>query len=121
MKTVSVTVDYSNGSQKSFTAVRWTEGFTILEALEAAKKVSPGLAINFGSSRNGSVIGLTLDGVPEKGQPGEWSTWINQRRGPKRLGTATSFGFDPQSRAVNEVQPGEHILVKLETPPAEGT
>ncbi len=120
MKTVSITVDYSNGVCKSFAAVPWKPGLTLLEALDAAGTVAPGLAVEHGSSRNGSVIGLTLDGVPGKDQPGEWATWINGRRGPARLGTATSFGFDSASRAANEVQAGEHILVKLEIPPAAG-
>lgn len=29
MTTVSVTIDYSNGSQKSFGAIPWTQGLTI--------------------------------------------------------------------------------------------
>jgi len=117
MRTVALTIDYSNGSQKSFTTIPWKDELTILEAIEAAGAIPPGLAVEYGSSRNGSVIGLSLDGVrPES--DGDWAVWVNQRPGPERLGTKTSFGFDPGSRAANEVQSGDHILVKRVLPPA---
>jgi hypothetical protein len=115
MKTVSLTIDYSNGSQKSFTTIRWTEDLTILDALEAAGAIPPGLAVEYGSSRNGSVINLSLDGVTGEAN-GDWAVWVNQRPGPERLGTKTSFGFDPGSRAANEVQAGDHILLKRVMP-----
>ena len=117
METVSLTIDYSNGSQKSFATIPWRDHMTILEALEAAGKIPPGLVTKFGSSRNGSVINLTLDGVPGEGLTGEWSIWINERRAPERLGTTTSFGFDPPSRPQNELKPNDHILAKLVVPP----
>ena len=119
MQTVSVTIDYSNGSQKSFTTITWSKGLTILEALQAAKATPPGLELEFGSSRTGSVIGLHIDGVPQESLSGEWAVWVNQRPGPERLGTDTSFGFHPESRAENEVHAGDHIVFKLVAPPAE--
>lgn len=119
MKTVSVRIDYSNGSEKSFTAVPWANGLTIVAALEAAGTIPPGLTVEYGSSRNGSVINLSLDGVPENRASGEWSIWVNQRPAPGRLGTETSFRFEPESRAANEVEAGDHILAKLVAPPAD--
>jgi hypothetical protein len=118
MRTVSLTIDYSNGSRKSFTTIPWTEDLTILEALEAAATIAPGIAVEYGSSRNGSVIGLSLDGATGEGTTGDWACWVNQRPGPERLGTKTSFGFDPGSRAANELQAGDDILFKRVTPPA---
>lgn len=119
MQTVSLTIDYSNGSQKSFATIPWTKHLTILDALQAAKTIPPGLVTEFGSSRTGSVISLSLDGVPKEDLPGEWSIWVNERRGPGRLGTTTSFGFNPESRSENEVKPGDHIFAKLVAPPKE--
>ena len=113
MSTVSLTIDYSNGNRKSFTAIARTVDMTILEVLESAAAVAPGIAIEYGSSRNGSVIGLRLDGAA-----GDWASWVNQRRGPERLGTKTSFGFNPESRAANEVQADDDVLFKLVIPPA---
>jgi len=113
MQTVSVTIDYSNGSEKSFATVKWSKGLTILEALQAAATTPPGVDVQFGSSRNGSVIGLHLDSVPTEQLSGEWMVWVNQRPGPERLGTDTSFGFDPDSRAANEVEAGDRIAFKL--------
>lgn len=116
METVSLTIDYSNGSQKSFATIPWRDHLTILEALQAAGTIPPGLVAKFGSSRNGSVINLTLDGVPREGMASEWLIWVNERRAPERLGTTTSFGFDPPSRSKNELRPGDHILAKLIAP-----
>ena len=113
MQSVSVTIDYSNGSAKTFTTVKWSKGLTILDALQAAAKTPPGVDVHFGSSRNGSVIGLHLDGVPNEHLSGDWMVWVNQTPGPERLGTDTSFGFDPGSRAANEVDAGDHISFKL--------
>lgn len=118
MSTVSLTIDYSNGGRKSFTAIPWTEELTILEALEAASTIAPGITVEYGSSRNGSVINLRLDGASGEGTSGDWACWVNDRPGPERLGTQTSFGFDPGSRAVNEVQAGDDILFKRVAPPA---
>jgi hypothetical protein len=118
MSTVSLTIDYSNGSRKSFTTIPWNEGLTIVEALEAAATIAPGVTVEYGSSRNGSVINLRLDGSTGEGTTGDWACWVNQRPGPERLGTKTSFGFDPGSRAANEVQAGDDILFKRVTLPA---
>jgi hypothetical protein len=118
MATASVTIDYSNGSTKSFTTIPWTDGLTILEALEAAHSTPPGLAMESGSDRIGALVVHKLDGVPSGGD-GEWRFWVGARPGPERLGTKTSFGFRPESRAANEVGSGDHILAKLVVPPAE--
>lgn len=120
MNTVSVTVDYGNGARKSFTRLPWRKGLTLLEALDAARAVPPGIAVAYGSSRNGSVIDLTLDGLPEADGSGAWSVWIDERQGPARLGTETSYRFDPGSRAANEVQPGQHVVFRLAPRPAAG-
>lgn len=78
--------------------------------------------MEFGSSRTGAVISLSLDGAPGEGAPGGgWAFWVNARPGPARLGTPTSFGFDPGSRAENEVQAGDHILAKLVDAPENDT
>ena len=118
MRTVSLTIDYSNGSRKSFTAIPWTENLTILEALEAAATIAPGITVEYGSSRTGSVINLRLDGATGEGTAGDWACWVNQRPGPESLGTKTSFGFKPESRAANEVQAGDDILFKRVILPA---
>ena len=118
MATASMTIDYSNGSTKSFTTIPWSHGLTILEALEAAQSTPPGLAMEQGSDRVGAVIVHQLDGMPNEGQ-GEWRFWVGSRPGPERLGTKTSFGFNPKSRAANEVHSGDHVLAKLVIPAPE--
>ncbi|HTJ74280.1 MAG TPA: hypothetical protein VL337_02860 [Acidimicrobiales bacterium] len=118
MATASLTIDYSNGSTKSFTTIPWTSGLTILDALEAAQSTPPGLAMESGSDRIGALMVHKLDGMPDGGD-GAWRFWVGARPGPERLGTKTSFGFRPESRAANEVGSGEHIVAKLVVPTAE--
>ena len=114
MDVVSLTIDYSSGVQKLVFAVPWQQGLTILGAIEAAQSIAPGLTVAFGSDRSGQALGLVIDGVPaEPDRAARWSFWVNGRAGPERLGTETSFGFRPDSRAENEVEAGDHILAKL--------
>lgn len=112
MEPVSLTVDWGNGSQKSF-EVPWRDQLTILEAIQAATSIPPGLAVEFGSTRTGAALDLSLDGVPHTGEFGKWSITVNDKTAPTYLGTATSFHFLPDSRAENEVKPGDHILAKF--------
>ena len=114
MDAVSLTVDYSNGAQKHFAAVPWQAGLTILGALEAAQAIAPGLAVTYGSDRSGHAMDVAIDGVPgEADRAARWAFWVNGRPGPERLGTQTSIGFHPDSRAENEVAAGDHVLAKL--------
>ena len=117
MTNVSLTIDYSNGSQKLFTTIPWSQRLTILEVLQAAVSISPGLLAEFTESREGWVMDLSLDGVPNEAQPGEWSIWVNERPGPGSLGTTTAFNIRPHKRAENEVKAGDRIVAKLVTAP----
>lgn len=117
MGNVSLTVDYSNGAAKMFAALPWSRGTTILQVLESAQEVAPGLTVEYGSDRAGQAINLVLDGMAgdEHGQA-SWQFWVNQMHRPARLGTPTSFGFRPAAKAENEVAERDHILAKFVDP-----
>ena len=114
MSTVSLTIDYSNGVQKHFSSIPWESGLTLLGAIEASAAIPPGAAISFGSDRSGHAIGLVIDEMP-RGEiaASEWVIWVNAKPFKSRLGTDTSFGFHPDEREANLLNPGDHVLIKL--------
>jgi hypothetical protein len=114
MSTVALTIDYSNGAQKHFSSIPWEKGQTILEAIQASARIPPGITISFGSDRSGHVLGLVIDELPRKDAPAsEWVVWVNARPFHDRLGTETSFGFHPDEREGNLLNPGDQVLLKL--------
>ena len=114
MATVALTIDYSNGAQKHFSSIPWKKGLTILDAIQASGGIPPKAAITFGSDRAGHVLGLTIDEVPpEEARESEWVVWVNAKSFGSRLGTETSFGFNPDERERNLLNAGDHVLVKL--------
>jgi hypothetical protein len=120
MTTVALTIDYSNGAQKHFSSIPWIEGLTILGTIQASQRIAPKTTIHFGSDRVGHVLGLVIDEMPGKAGPAsEWLIWVNARPFQDRLGTDTSFGFKPDERESNLVNPGDYVLVKLSLTPAE--
>ena len=117
MGTVSLTVDYGNGSQKLFTTIPWKKGLTVLEALGDAQKIPPGLDIQSGTGRAGQVINLRLDGLPDLEGSDEWFFSVNGRK-VARLETRQGIDLRPETRAENQVGAGEHIVAELVRGPA---
>ena len=114
MSTVSLTIDYSNGAQMHFSNIPWESGLTLLGAIEASAAIPPGAAISFGSDRSGHAIGLVIDEMPRRDTAAsEWVIWVNAKPFKSRLGTDTSFGFHPDEREANLLNPGDHVLIKL--------
>ena len=114
MATVALTIDYSNGAQKHFSSIPWKKGLTILDALQASGGIPPKAAITFGSDRSGHVLGLTIDEVPPEGaRDSEWVVWVNAKSFGSRLGTETSFGFNPDERERNLLNAGDHARLRV--------
>jgi hypothetical protein len=114
MSTVALTVDYSNGAQKHFSNIPWKRGLTVLGAIQASEGIPPGAAISFGSDRSGHALALVIDAMPRgDSAASEWVVWVNAKPFQSRLGTETSFGFHPDEREGNLLNPGDHVLVKL--------
>ena len=113
MSTVSLTIDYSNGMHKHFSNVSWTAGLTVLNAIEAVGKMSPGAAVNFASDRSGHAMNLVIDELPQEAAKAEWLIWVNAKPFKARLGTQTSFGFHPDERGANLLHANDHVLLKL--------
>jgi len=113
VSTIALTIDYSNGAQKHFSNIPWKKGLTILGAIEASAGIPPGTGIKFGSDRSGHAIELVIDEMPRDKGASDWIVWVNAKPVQSRLGTETSFGFHPDEREGNLLNPGDHVLLKL--------
>ena len=116
MNTVALTIDYSNGAQKHFSSIPWKKDLTILGAIQASEGIPPGATIRFGSDRSGHVLGLVIDEMPHGDtvvRASDWIVWVNAKPFQGRLGTETSFEFNPSEREGNVLHPGDHVLIKL--------
>jgi hypothetical protein len=117
MKTVALTIDYSNGAQKHFSTIPWQKDLTILGLIQASEGIPPGATVTFGSDRSGHALELLIDEMPS-GDPrtSDWIVSVNATPFESRLGTDTSFGFHPDERERNLLKPGDHVVVKLARP-----
>jgi hypothetical protein len=115
MSTVALTIDYSNGAQKHYSNIPWTKDLTILAAIQATEQMPPRTTVKFGSDRSGHAMALVIDEMPGQKGAFTWSFWINATpfKGGDRLGTGTSFNFNPDEREANLLKPGDHVVVKL--------
>ena len=114
MSTVALTIDYSNGAQKHFANIPWKKDLTILGAIQASGGIPPGAGVRFGSDRSGHALDLVIDDMPRGDtRTSDWLVWVNAKPFQSRLGTETSFGFNPGERESNLLKAGDHILLKL--------
>lgn len=98
--TVTVVIDYSDGVEKHFTAIEWKKGFTVLDAMGAAKAHPRG--IRFEHRGDGATALLTaIDDLKNEGQGRNWIYRVNGKLAD------TSFG-------VRELAAGDSVLWKFE-------
>ena len=114
MSTVGLIIDYSNGAQKHFSNIPWNKDLTILGAIQASAGIPAGATISFESDKVGRVLELVIDEMPRGDtKTSEWVVWVNANAFQSRLGTDTSFGFHPDERKANLLNPGDHVLIKV--------
>jgi hypothetical protein len=100
-KTVSLAIDYGDGSQKQFAAIPWKEGQTVFDALQLAAKRRSGLDIAHRGAGATAFV-LAFDGVKNEG--GNGKNWRYQVNGK----------LADRSCAVRELMPGDAVLWKFE-------
>ena len=111
--TVSLSIDYSNGVQKSFAGIPCAKDADIFNVLQAAASNKPGLVFNFkvtlASDRVGRKRGFIslIDGVKADQKNQKWLLWINERLIGNELVTNGEFG------PGTAVQTGDALLFKL--------
>ena len=117
---VALTINYSNGVQKSFAVIPWTPGLVVsdvLGVLRAAGSINPRLMFEFEvtldsdrASRQRGFI-ASIDGVKADQTNQKWLLWINDRFVGNELATALEHG-----RIVGtQVNTGDVLAFKLVT------
>jgi hypothetical protein len=98
-KVVQLTIDYGDGTQKTFTAIEWKEKQTVFDVLQAAEKHARGIKIKHRGS--GSALFVTaIDDVANQGAGSNWLYEVNGTPGDR-------------SCAIFEVQAGDKLLWKF--------
>lgn len=98
-KTVQLTIDYGDGSQKTFTAIEWKEKQTVFDVLQAAEKHPRGIRIK----HRGSGAALLVTAIDDKTNEGAGSNWLFEVNGT----------LGDRSCAIFEVQAGDKLLWKF--------
>ena len=100
-KTVSLAVDYGDGSQKQFTALAWREGLTVLDAVRAAEKHPRGIKCELRGSGDTAFL-VKIDDLKNEGGAGRgWMFRVNGKLADRSLG-------------VFPLQAGDAVLWKFE-------
>lgn len=83
--TVKLIVDYGDGVQKHFTAIAWTDGMTVLDAMEIASRHRRG--ITWDRRGRGATAFLTrIDDVQNEGNGRNWIFHVNGKLADCGLG-----------------------------------
>ena len=110
--TISLTIDYSNGAQKSFNNIPCQQSVTVLDVLAQMQSAKPGLQYEFSpefTDRAGREVGriISIDGVTAESDQQHWLVWINQNYcGHELRGDGINAG-------TPRVKAGDVITLKL--------
>lgn len=99
VKTVQLTIDYGDGSQKVFPTLAWKEKQTVLEVLQAAEKHPRGIKLKHRGS-GAALLVTAIDGAANEGGGSNWLYEVNGTLGDR-------------SCAIYEVQAGDKLLWKF--------
>lgn len=95
---IELTIDYGDGVEKRFKALPWTEGLTVLEALQAADKHPRGIELAFRGSGSTSFV-YRIDDLENRGAKG-WTYQVDGQAAKKSAG-------------VSSLRPGSKVLWKF--------
>jgi hypothetical protein len=101
--TVRLVIDFGDGVEVHFTALKWRQGLTVLDALSAARSHPRGLAFSQrGSGRNALVT--QIGDVKNEGGAADSRNWMYYVNGK-----APDVGA-----GVQELKPGDAVLWKFQ-------
>ena len=87
-KTIRLVIDYGDGVEKHFTALRWSEGMTALDAMNRAKASPHGITFKY-SGKGASAFLSKIDDLENEGGGANGKNWIyrvNDKLATKGLG-----------------------------------
>ena len=103
-KTIRLVVDYGDGVEKHFTAIRWSEGMTVLDAMDLAKASPHGITFEH-SGTGGSAFLSKIDDLENQGGGASARNWmyrVNDKLATKGIG-------------VYELRPTDEVRWKFRT------
>jgi hypothetical protein len=98
-KTVQLTIDYGDGSQKVFTALEWKEKQTVFDVLQTAEKHPRGIKLK----HRGSGAALLVTAIDEVANQSGGNAWLYEVNGT----------LGDRSCAIYDVQAGDKLLWKF--------
>ena len=96
---VRMVIDYGNGVEKHYTRVPHREGMTVLDVMEFAKTLKPGLSFEY-SGRNRTALLRSIDGLANQGGGSESRNWVFRVNG----------ALADKSFAIYRLQSGDVVL-----------
>ena len=85
---VSLEVDYGNGARRSWAALPWTQGMSVLDALVAAAAFRPGLTYELRGTDQAALV-TSIDGLLNLGDGGRnWLYSVDGERGDEERSDA---------------------------------
>ncbi len=84
---MSLEVDYGNGARRSWAALPWTQGMSVLDALVAAAAFRPGLTYELRGTDQAALV-TSIDGLLNLGDDGRnWLYSVDGERGDESAAT----------------------------------
>ena len=111
-------INFGNGDQKRFADIPWTPEMSVLDVLEAAGQISPGLVFEFtvtlDSDRAGRQRGViaSIDGVKADEANQKWLVRINERFETNKFSLSREGAMRDAEPLVNA---GEVVELRLTT------
>ncbi len=96
---VTLVIDYGDGVQKQFTQLKWREGLTVLNLMNAAAKHPRGIQFKY-RGRGATAFLTQIDDLKNDGKDHNWVYRVNGRLADK-------------SFAVFTLKPGDAVLWKF--------
>ena len=87
-KTVRLTIDYGDGMQKVYSALKWSRDMTIQDVLESARRHARGITFKVRGSGTIALLTQIDDLKNEGGRGSNWIYWINNELGDESFANA---------------------------------
>ena len=84
---VKLTIDYGDGVQTVFTALKWREGMTVLDAMNDAKKHARGIKFQYRGKGQTAFLTQIAD-LKNEGRGRNWIFRVNGKLGEASFGVA---------------------------------
>lgn len=106
---ISIVVDFGDGAQKRLSGIAFTQGMTVLDAMNLARVAQHPIHFQASGRAETALISQIDDVANEPGTAGPksraWQYWVNQQYGMSSVGAATLQPGDRISWAFQEYKP----------------